>query len=1268
MTEKHNNFDITLTNILNKINDKQEREVQTLKDRHNGTKTSKAARLRTKMGALFCVLLIITGLLAPEAAGEAKAAAAERVDLRFVFTTDLHGNLTTHNYETNSEFNTGSLAKAYTLVKEARGEMETGNSFTFDLGDTIYDYTSETIFEKEPTTLQPIYNMMTKLNYDAITLGNHEFDYGYEYMLQQMSDSSLASKCVVSNVKNAKTKESIFHENMMITRRVTTQSGAKATVKIGVIGETVPVLSMKRENYIGVLSTEDIVTNAAEQAKKLKADGADIVVVLAHTGFGSENPSKMSKDAAYALTKIKDIDVVLAGHNHIKFPSDDANVAKYYNYEGVDKKTGLVNGKNLVMANDRGQSIGLADLTLEIKGKEKKIVSRSSEVRNVTRSTPADPTINSSFGKWDEYFSAAAKNVVGTMERGTNLNNYFGLMEDNGVIQLLNNAKINYALKALADNKLYSNHPIIAASSYNQNGQLTADEFIHIDGEITESNLSMMASANAYVFLYEITGYQIKEWLEWSASAFETTTDGVKWTDETMNRLMQGTGLKSLISEQWLDEWNNFYVIDGVSYTIDPSVKPRYNFFGEKIDKTGRIKNLTYNGLPVADNMKFVLASQPLTGKKIDALKGIESNYIIKGINRNIDVLMNYVRQQSKVGDIRPEQDYNWNIELPSSYRYIVKASKEAKPDSSKNKWYDSVIEAGDQYVYYKGKPEDASRDTRGPAIVLGSSNENTTNQDIRVFVRATDAQAVTKLQYARGSHTVGDFKSGAGMEITNWSFPVTANGIFTVYAEDQSGNGSVASINIENINSSILQKPIIKSYTNRMSTIQGKAEPDAIIYFETADGSYETKVKEDGTFSYALPSQDAGKRVVTYVSKGGRTSDKLTLTVKRTGANQPYANAINNTQQQITGKTNDQYTDVFITAGTKVFVSPENLNDYKRSDKFDEKKSIVTADIKVDNAGNFTAYIPPLTDGTVVWVFGLDSAARGSKGYKRVVANAGPNAPTLYEVSDLDNMIYGRAAMKGNGGVYQPVFVIGDREIEVAVDSNGYYSCTLSGVRAGDSVSTYVKETLDGSVRLSAVISSTVRSAEEFVVESDYEPSVFIDEITNKSSSISGRYEGEAHKAMISVDGVVQELALDSEGYFTFPLLNPLSAGKKVVVMVRMEPGKILESAVTAVKVGLPYPPVVLNKNVYDTSKRVTVTSAEPGRIEIRVNGKKYSSGKYTYDIASGQYVYEVEIGKCSPGDTLNVYAYNSAGASRPVTVKVIKRATEKPEKDTKQ
>lgn len=1211
-------------------------------------------------------LVLLSGSISLFQWNNTKAATSENADIRFIFTTDLHGRLTTTNYETGESFNTGSLSKAYTLIKNARAEKKSTNSFTFDIGDVLYDYTTETIYETDKEAIQPIYQAMKAIGYDAITLGNHEFDYGYDYIMEQMRESGLRDICVVSNLTNTRTNRPAFDENMIISRKVTTNSGNTATINVGVIGETIPVLSTKRENYTGLLKTEDIVANVQKEAAELKEEGADIIVVLAHSGFGTENPTELSKDVSYALTKIDDVDVVLCGHEHHMFPSKSVDSASYYKLSGVDKESGLVNDKNLVMANDKGQSIGVVDLKVEISSTGKAIIARSSEVRQVTSSTAVDNTINAMFSKWAPVFNAAIQNIVGDLSDGQTLNNYLGIVQDTNTIQLLNNAKINYALKYI-DTKgtKYLDYPIIAASIHSMDGQLSSGDYANITGQITEANLSCIAPYNKYLFLYEITGKQLKEWLEWTASAYQNTSASVTWTDETMNSIMKSSGVPSLVSEKWLDEWSSFYIFDGINYTINPTVDPRYDYSGTLINNTNRISSVTYNGKPVTDDMKFILSTESLTNAKIQVLNDIKNQAVYKGINKTITILADYVKQLNNLGKITPVADNNWRISLPSNCDFIIKASDKADSYMGQYQWKYSLLNNVSGYNYYKVHFNGNIFDNDGPNLVLASSNEKETNKNIKVGVSASDESGLKMLKYAYGDYDKdNDWNSATDLF---YYFTATANGTYTVYAEDNKGNYTIKKIKINNMNSDILEAPTVNSYSNRTTKITGTAEPNATIYFKTTNKEYESTVDSSGAFSYSLPSQSAGSVVSVYVKDStGRLSETTTVTVKRTGPNQPSVSEIKNNLTQITGKTNDlssEVSTVFAVADKKVYVSKSGgAQAYQKCDKYVSSYDIVETDVIISKNGTFTIDTDGIIANSLVTIYSYDHAGRLSKANLSRVTDAGPNPPVINTVCNAQNKVYGKVYDKA-GTLYNITLYVGNQAYQTITDVSGKFSVLVGKMAAGESLRVYATDQVDGVTRKSATISRTVKDVTNYVITDDAEAGINLDEITDKSAEISGSCNTENAIILINIGDQFYEVTCDEYWNFSLPLDAALPTGTQVNAVIINEYSDKIVAASTSVILGLPDQPQLINAAVYNTTKKIQVLSYEKLKIKVKVGDAEYSTDKCIYDSALEGYIYDIAIKSVNSDTEMSIYATNTAGDSDKLKLIVAQKAPDSPD-----
>lgn len=1226
----------------------------------------------------FVAALTLAGIGISYNSRHPKAEAAteqdETVVLRIIGTTDLHGQLNSKDYEQGVDYNNGGLARVFDLIQKTRNELPEENTITVDAGDVLFDYTTEYIFSENQNEIQPIYKAMAQIGYDAITLGNHDFDYGYEYILRQLNGSGLRDITVVSNVTDSKTGEYPFLENMLISRQIKTASGKLVEVKVGIIGQTIPVLTAKTHSYAGILKTEDMVANAATQADKLKEIGADIVVAVSHTGIGPENPDLNFKNVAYALTKIPNIDVVVCGHEHNLFPTSDMS-SPYYKLPNVDKKTYLMNGKNVIMAGNRGNSIGVVDLTLKVSGEEPSIVGRKSQIRMVTaESTTENSELAKYYGQWENYLLEYSTKNIATMKDGEVLQNYYGLLGDNAAIQLLNDAKIDYASRYVnTTGKSYREYPIIAASTYASYGSKSIQDFISIRDTITESDLSAIQPYNDYLYIYTISGKQLREWLEWTASAYESTMLGKAWSDKTMSELMKETGLQSLIREEWLDDWSNFYIFDGVDYTINPTQAPRYDINGNLINPTYRISSITYNGEPVTDDMVMLLVTNKIT-KPTDANSGIEKQVVLNGFNRAQTILSDYLYRISKDGSIIPQVDYNWRIKLPSNYRFIVKIPNYADSLFEATTWYNKYLKESNGYKYYVGSFEETQVDVYGPHIVVSPVVTSAINSPYEIIINVTDSSAIKAVKYLHGNYGL-DHSGWANLSnVTDNKFIVRKNEVFTVYAEDIHGNKSIYKFNVTNFDDKLLGTPTINTYTNRKTKISGRAEPDATIYFEAYTGVYESKVNTFGTFSYALPAQPSGTEVIVYIrdEKKGLESARVRVPVKRTGPNQPIVNPINNNSSYISGLTNDTDATVIAIIDDKVYVSDINGKELyqKNTEIYDPGLTIVETFVDVYDNGRFLMLLPPQVAGETVTLYNLDHLARNSRAITTVVDDVVPNAPIVYDVSNIDKTLQGYIP-----GTFDPDYdvclTIGDNTYTTGINKNGEFAFQFKDqLYVGQKLTVVVIDNKDGVIRISYPLELTVKDIESFVRPKS--KTLTLDVVTDSSTLVAGNYldNGTVYLAIASGSGEfftssIVKTETDEDGRFYYELDKAPEIGTTIYTMVKLTSGRILLANKTVVIPGIPAMPTLL-KEVTNTDKTVQVIAKKDCELTLIIGTKKYVTSSYEQDLTSGNYIYTFATDRDVSGTVISVTAANAAGTSDVLVSKIVKVAPDQPKVNT--
>ena len=918
--------------------------------------------------------------------------------IQLLFTSDLHGQLTSTNYSNGSTLKTGALSRVVTKISEERQVYGEENTFLFDVGDVLYDYTTDFIYDVNDAAEQPIYQVMSTMNYDAITLGNHEFDYELSYIQNQLIDAGLAEKCVVSNLKYVSSGKSVWNENKILERTVKTTEGKEIKLRVGIVGETRPLLSKKRTDHTNNIKTEDIVKNTETQAKKLKEAGADIVVVLAHSGIGVEEPELNADNAAYALTKIEDVDVVLCGHKHEDFPRKNAS---YYNLQGIDSETSLSYGKNLICVNSMGRSIGKAELNIYQDENQKiSIGERKSTVVKIDNEVQEDPKVSYKYcGDWEEKLIANYSNILAEIKDGASYQNYFGAIEDTSLIQLVNEAKMSYALQYINnEDTKYKGMHVIGMSNYEQYGLEDPYDYSDISEYFLQAHLSGLQRYKTGIYIYCVSGQLLREWLEWSASAY-TTSNKVQTNGSLQNLKNLGKLAQNVLQKDWETNWSNLNIFDGIEYVIDTNQEPRYNINGNKVSDAKRITSATINGVEIKDNDSYIVVGNAMfatgtlpteiAGKKIYASK-----------ERCQNIVKEYIEEKGVNGTMKENTDDSWRIIFDKNKKYVVMSGNTSSETAKKKVWMEEAVEDEDGYYYYLadfGKVDE--EDTSGPFIIASSLNSKTTNKNVKVAVEANDVSGVTKLVYEKGYYAKNSKVWEYASAITN-SFECSENGIYSILAEDGKGNRSVYYIRITNINSTVIQTPIVDTYTNRKKKITGTAEPNSKIYFAIKGGkTYSTTVKSSGKFSYKLPVQKAGTVIYVYaVDSANRTSARVEVTTKRTGPNLPAINTVDSNDKKITGKLNDTYVTPVIIADDKVYVSEGNGKElYMNSDLYNKKYSIVTTNISIDSSRKYTVKLPRVLSGnTHVALYTIDSSYRKSVGVSSTVKQTTPNKPEI--------------------------------------------------------------------------------------------------------------------------------------------------------------------------------------------------------------------------------------------------------------------------------
>jgi 2',3'-cyclic-nucleotide 2'-phosphodiesterase / 3'-nucleotidase len=328
------------------------------------------------------VLVLLVMLLFVPSGSAVNSGQSPIMKLRIMETTDLHSYIKNYEYKGNKKVKSFGFVKTVSLIKKAR--QEEANSLLFDNGDLIQGSALGDYVHMHPGLSHPIYSIMNELQYDAAAPGNHEFNYGLNYLDKKLKEAAFPyvnSNLFIQGTESFQEELPYFSPYVILHRNFTAENGRKYPIKIGVIGFITPVvLKWDEEHLKGRLSIKSIVESAEHYIPIMREKGADVVIALAHAGLEADEQVKdKSRNSVVGLSKVPGIDAILYGHTHQVFPSQ-----KYRdNSSLVDMKAGTINGIPAVQAGSWGSHLGIIDLTLAVNEGKWQVMSASSEARPV---------------------------------------------------------------------------------------------------------------------------------------------------------------------------------------------------------------------------------------------------------------------------------------------------------------------------------------------------------------------------------------------------------------------------------------------------------------------------------------------------------------------------------------------------------------------------------------------------------------------------------------------------------------------------------------------------------------------------------------------------------------------------------------------------------------------------------------------------------------------------------------------------------------------
>lgn len=555
------------------------------------------------------------------------------VHLRLIETTDLHLHLLPWDYFTDQPLRGVGLAAAADLIEAARAEAP--NSFLFDNGDFLQgtplgDYLAQDRGLR-PGQPHPAIAAMNTLNYDAIALGNHEFNYGLDFLLQSIADSTcpvLSANLGLTQGAGPRNDHLLVKPYALLDRMVTDTQGQAHPIRIGVIGLAPPqIVNWDRHLLAGHIVARDMVEAARAWVPEMREAGADIILALAHTGIGAARHTDGMENAAVPLARVSGIDALMTGHNHLLFPSPS-----FESMAGVDAIAGTLAGKPAVMGGCWGSHLGLIDLLMSHEGGEWRVLGARSEVRSITAEQPQTASLSAltaftagqttnktarqartepqallsgaAVGSASARVAAAVagihRDALGAIRRPIGeaafpLHSYFIHLGRTDALSLVAQAQENHVRARLTDPGLTALPILSSVAPFKCGGRGGPAGYT----DVPQGPLALRHVADLYAFpnsiaALRVTGAEVIEWLERSAAAYNRIHPG---STETLLRNSDVAGY-------------HFEVIEPLDVVYDLTRPSRYDPVGKLIDPSAhRVRKVRFQGKPLDRKAEFILCT-----------------------------------------------------------------------------------------------------------------------------------------------------------------------------------------------------------------------------------------------------------------------------------------------------------------------------------------------------------------------------------------------------------------------------------------------------------------------------------------------------------------------------------------------------------------------------------------------------------------------------------------------------------------------------------
>ena len=533
-----------------------------------------------------CVLLLFSAFLS---IGWTTPSA--EVDLVVAATTDTHGRLRSWDYYANAPEPQRGLTRIATIVDSLRA-ANAGRVVLVDAGDLLQGNPLTYVAARvsgDSLRPHPVAAAMNAMQYDAAVIGNHEFNYGLPILHRMIRDAHfpmLAANAFTPRGAHA------FTSWTLVTRQ---------GVKIAIVGATTPGSNVwDRDNLAGRIVVRDIIPSVRASVKDARAAGADVVIVLLHSGLNEPSSydtvsTKLPSEnvSARVAREVMGIDLVIYGHSHKELADT------------------VIGGALLMQPKNWATSLGVATLHVVRDGAHWRVAEKQGFLIPATGHAE-DPALLAATEAAHKATIAYAMQPIGTTP--------VAWRSDSA--RVMDTPLIDFILDV---ERKATGAQLSSTAAFSLDANLSA-------GPITVARIAALYPYDNTLRKIRISGRQLRDYLEYSARYFQSDSNSVVGVDRSVPGY-------------------NFDIVGGADYTIDVS-RP----------VGSRITRLEYRGRSIAptDSFTFALNNYRQTGGGGYAMLASSKNLD----DRQLEIRQLLIDEVRSRGTLNPDDyvRHNWDI------------------------------------------------------------------------------------------------------------------------------------------------------------------------------------------------------------------------------------------------------------------------------------------------------------------------------------------------------------------------------------------------------------------------------------------------------------------------------------------------------------------------------------------------------------------------------------------------------------------------------